>query len=430
MSENIHPINAFLEPVQEIINHYSEIKGYPTEYFITAFLAASSTAIGRSVTLSTGNFTAVGIVWAAIVGKPGITKSEAQTDAFKPLKNIQFEWLKQWQSEKDEIDETRAQNPKNKAPAEYPAIKQMLLNDITPEALSQTLAQNPKGCGIVYDELAGFIGRFNRYNASADEQMYLSLFNGDTVLRTRVNSSGNAAIKNSFLTIVGTIQPSVLKQVMINKSDSGFFDRWLMCYPENVKKQYPNAFSLNPIVEATYAGILKSLSNIDYFESGYEFNYTPDSYAIVNEFQKKLIDIENETEHDAERSILAKMEIYLHRFALILNAIEFASTAKWNKEVSVTAASGAVILCNYFIEQAHKIRIISPIEALKDNWKLIYEALPEPGQAFITEHFLKIAKVNGVEKRRAAIFLKDNSESSESKLFHKIKHGTYTKNTF
>lgn len=432
--EIVHPINAFPEPLQEIINHFSEAKGYPHEYYITAVLGAFSTALGRSVTLSTGNYTAIGSVWAAIVGKKGFTKSEPQADAFRPIKKAQAVLYKRWMNERIEWEQFKIDNPKAKV-AELPMHPIYVLNDVTPEALVITLANNPKGCGIVYDELAGFIGRFDRYKSGADEEMFLSLFNGDGINRTRVQSLSNAYIENSFLTIIGTIQPAVLRAVFFGKSESGFFDRWLICCPDNVKKQYPNQYGVDPNMEKRYSYYINKLLNFEY-EDRDEclMTYTPESYRIINEYQCQIIDEENETLNDDYRGVLAKIEIYLHRFALLLQCIEFACSndTNWNLiyKVSERSANGSVTLCKYFVSEAMKARILNPVEQLKDNWVDIYDALPNHGKSFDRLYFIKVCDKFGIAPRRADTFLKDNSDRSENKLFYKVKHGEYNKNLF
>lgn len=434
MSDIQHPINAFPEPLQEIINHYADAKGYPHEYYITSVLGAFSTALGRAVTLHTGNYVAIGSIWAAIVGRKGFTKSEPQSDAFKPIKQFQSAIYKDWKNQQVELEAFREQNPKAKT-NELPPPPVHILNDITPESLVMKLAENPKGCGMVYDELAGFIGRFDRYKAGADEEMFLSLFNGDSISKIRVNVASNAYADHSYLTIIGGIQPAVLKTVFFNKSESGFFDRWLICCPDNIKKQYPNAFGINPISEAKYKTMVHKLLHIQYEDrDSCLMSYTPDSYAIVNSYQRSIIDEENATDNDDYRGVLAKIEIYLHRFALLIQCIEYAcdTIPGFDKiyHVSEKSAHGAVILCKYYVSEAMKARILSPVETLKDNWVDIYNALPNHGKSFDRMHFIKICDKFGIGQRRADMFLKQNADRSESKLFFKVKHGEYNKNLF
>lgn len=428
MPENLHPINAFPEHIQQIICHYSEAKGYPIEYFIQAFLGAASTAVGRSVTLNTGNFTAIGSLWCIILGKRGYTKSEPLDDAFRPVRKYQFDLLDKHKTEMDEYSEYQAQNPKSKIEPPPEPVKHTI-NDTTPEKLVMMLAANPKGIGMVYDEIAGFVGRFNRYNSGADEQMYLTLFNGSSVMRDRMNGA-SAFAKSTYLTIIGTTQPSVLKDVFFAKSESGFFDRWLITQPDGFRKQYPNQFGVNKVEEQKYSKILYTLLGIQFDENNsFQMNYTTDSYKIVNDFQRFMIDEQNETENDDYRGILAKMEIYIHRFALLLQCINFTLTDEI-EYVSKEAAEGAVILTKYFIDQAQKVRILNPVETLKDNWVDIYNALPNHGKSFDRLHFVKVCDKFGIAARRADIFLKENSDRTETRLFFKVKHGEYNKNLF
>ncbi len=428
----LDPINAFPEYLQQIICHYSEAKGYPTEYFIQAMLGSVSTSLGRSVTLNTGNYTAIASLWCIILGKRGFVKSEPLTDAFKPVKRRQFEIYTKFSNEKQEWEEYKANNPKSKV-KELPDPQKIVLSDTTPEKLVMILSENPKGCGMVYDEIAGFVGRFNRYNSGADEQMFLSLFNGDTILRDRMNGAGNAYAKHSYLTIIGTTQPSVLKDVFFNKSASGFFDRWLITQPENMIKQYPNQFGINPLEESKYGAIIQRLLDIQYDENNLnQATYSRSSYEIINEYQCSMIDLENRTDSEDLRGILAKMEIYLHKFSLILQAIEYSLSGDILDlyTISDQSAKGAIILTKYFIDQAQKVRVLSPVETLKDKWIDIYKSLPEHGVKFDRKQFLKVCAVFGVKDRAADNFLKEHGLRSENSLLFKIGHGVYTKNLF
>jgi len=423
-----HPINAFPEYVQKIICHYSESKGYPIEYFIQGFLAAASTSLGRSVTLNTGNFTAIGSLWCIILGKRGYTKSEPLDDAFKPVRRYQFELLDRHKSEMDEYLEFKSKNPKSKIepPIEPP---KHVINDTTPEKLVMMLSANPKGIGMVYDEIAGFVGRFNRYNAGADEQMYLTLFNGSSVMRDRMNGA-SAFAKHTYLTIIGTTQPSVLKNVFFEKSESGFFDRWLITQPDGFRKQYPNQFGINPIEEQKYSKILYTLISIPFDENNsFQMAYSPESYKIINDFQRYMIDEQNETDNDDYRGILAKMEIYLHKFALLIQCINFTITNEIEL-VSVESAEGAIILIKYFIDQAQNVRLQNPVEQLKNEWPEIYQQLPSPGLNFSRNEFVKKCADFGLGESIADKFLRTNADRSEKLIFNKVKQGQYTKNLF
>lgn len=429
MAEEIQdPINAFPEYVQRILYHYSEAKGYPLEYFIQAFLAAASTSMGRSVTLNTGNYTTIASIWCIILGKRGYVKSEALEDAFKPIVKYQFRLIDKYKSELDEFEEYKRTHPKTKNKPPQEPIK-FLANDSTPEKLIMMLASNPKGMGMIYDEIAGFVSRFDRYKSGGDEQMFLTLFNGSSVLRDRMNGA-SAFAKHTYLSIIGTTQPSVLKDIFQSKTQNGFFDRWLITQPVGFQKQYPNQFGVNPVESDKYNAILYQLLAIEFHEdNAFQMRYTPESWKIINDFQCCMIDEENTTDNDEYRGILAKMEIYLHKFALILQAIQFA-IGESIEFVSEEAANGAIILTKYFIDQSIKVRVLNPVEMLKDKWIDVYKSLPEHGIKFDRRHFVKTAKSFGFSDRAADNFLKEHGLRNEQALFYKIQHGQYTKNLF
>jgi len=130
------------------------------------------------------------------------------------------------------------------------------------------------------------------------------------------------------------------------------------------------------------------------------------------------------------------MEIYIHRFALLLQALEYADPTlqyfdpSLLKIVCDRAAIGAVILTKYFLDQAQKMRIINPVEYLKNEWIDIYKKLPEHGFNFTRTEFVKTCDEFKIKSRQADNFLRDNAERTETKLFFKVKHGIYTKNLF
>ena len=433
MSEPIqNPINAFPEYIQQIICHYSEAKGYPIEYFIQSFLGAASTAMGRSVTLKAGAYTSIANIWCIILGKKGYTKSEPLEDAFKPILDYEYSLYVTYKNECDELEEYRANNPKVKV-ADVKKPPQILANDTTPERLIMILAENQKGVGIFYDEIAGFVGRFNRYANGGDEQMFLSLFNGSSVKRDRMTAESTVFAKKTFLTIIGTTQPKTLKDVFFDKTESGFFDRWLITQPDGFTKQYPNQFGINPVEEAKYKTIIHRLMGIQYDEhNAFQMTYSPTSNAICLEYQKYLVDEQNKTDNDDYRGMLAKMEIYLHKFALILQCLEFAVSNDTNDFVTVSDASakGAVILTKYFIDQAQKVRLNSPVDLLKNEWPEIYNQMPSPGITFSRNQFVEKCAQFSLSERTADKFLKEHSERSEKTLFYKVKQGQYTKNMF
>ena len=62
----------------------------------------------------------------------------------------------------------------------------------------------------MYDELAGWVKNFNRYNSGSESEFWMSVFNHKVAMSDRKSSQSGVFIRNPFLCVIGTIQPKVL----------------------------------------------------------------------------------------------------------------------------------------------------------------------------------------------------------------------------
>jgi len=111
-----------------------------------------------------------------------------------------------------------------------PQPKRIRINEATGEALSQQLVnQEEAGLGLlVYrDELAGLFGSLNQYRGGkgADDEQLLETFDGGGLTSLRVG--GARQYTRSQLSIYGSIQPAVLRDLLANGDDNGLWARFL-----------------------------------------------------------------------------------------------------------------------------------------------------------------------------------------------------------
>lgn len=426
------PIEAMPERIQQVINHYCEIKGYPIEYLFTSVLTALGTAIGNSHVLHTINgYQAKANIFAVIIGRRGFNKSEALTDGFKPIEKFQ---LNLYSNYLNEMANYKALSKKERDDTQKPFFGKPILSDATSEAVAAQLAYYLKGSAIVVDELAGFIKSFDKYNKGADEQFYLSAWSGKAITKDRI-SSESLYIPFPFLSVIGTIQPEVADSVFYGREESGFFDRWLLCYPERLVKPYPAPRNLDPNIIATYDAIVKKLLDfkVSVDDQPMRVNYSAEAWEIILEWVKKNTDAENSSDTTAtEGGIRAKMDIYLHRFCLILQLASYASgETSEHENINAQVARNAIKIANYFYHQAEKKRIKDRSELLPPAWKEIYDMLPDPAindkPEFTTSQFVGIAETFKVSPRTAKDWLSKNADRSGNKLLIKAKHGIYRK---
>src|SRR5664279_4062595 len=89
-----------------------------------------------------------------------------------------------------------------------------IINDATPEKVAEILSRGPSGSLMVHDELAGWLGGFDRYNSGQSSRaFYLSCWTGgpyaqDRVGRGKSDADAEIHVDNLALCILGGIPVS------------------------------------------------------------------------------------------------------------------------------------------------------------------------------------------------------------------------------
>jgi hypothetical protein len=199
------------------------------------------------------------ILWTVLVGQPSSMKSPILDKVNKPLSDIDHERSKrfsqahkQWLQDK-KIDKTIV------GPVKQPRC---LINDATPEKVAEILSRDPSGSLMVHDELAGWLGSFERYNSGSSRSFFLSCWNGGTFTKDRVGNGSQDAdaeicVDNLALGILGGIQPDLLGKLGDLTSD-GLLQRFLivlMKRAERGNQDYPLTE-----IEAEYEKLIRSIN--------------------------------------------------------------------------------------------------------------------------------------------------------------------------
>lgn len=182
------------------------------------------------------NFYPPPILWMGLVGETGATKSPILNSKLNLLEKLQADAedayqrdlaqyrqeLAQWQKlSKDE----RGDMPTEPVPREY------YLQDVTSEAIADCLSKQPnRGVIVAVDELAGLFAGFNQYRPQGkgnDRQKWLSAYDGKPIKINR-KTSPRVLVSRTSVSVVGTIQPCVLRRHMGNlEEDDGFWTRYM-----------------------------------------------------------------------------------------------------------------------------------------------------------------------------------------------------------
>ena len=112
--------------------------------------------------------------------------------------------------------------------APEPTKERLIIGDTTTEAAQEAFKTSERGLLGLYDEMSGWFGSMDRYdhgNRNAyDRAFWLQAYQGGPYYVDRVQR-GSAVLKNLSLTILGGIQPDLIRKVSKTASDDGLIQR-------------------------------------------------------------------------------------------------------------------------------------------------------------------------------------------------------------
>ncbi len=202
-----------------------------------------------------------------------------------------------------------------------PPVRQprCIINDATPEKVAEILSRGPNGSLMVHDELAGWLGGFDRYSSGQSSRaFYLSGWSGgpytqDRVGRGKSDADAEIRVDNLALCILGGIQPDRLERLGDLTSD-GLLQRFLpvlMKGAERGDEYYPVAGA-----EAEYEKLIKSINDA-----------SPQNYHFADaalEVRDRVIDYLHKLEKvdgfsSALIGAIGKLKGYFARICLVLH---------------------------------------------------------------------------------------------------------------
>jgi hypothetical protein len=236
----------------------------PPDFVVAALLPAASALIGNARHVSAWQgWCEPPVLWCASVGDPSSGKSPAADPVMRILAAIEAEsatgfpdtrrqWetrreaaracKARWQGEVKEAAKIGTPPPPMPADADEPPEPQrprVRANDATVEKLALLLSGNPKGLLFCRDELAGWVGSFERYSAASDRAFWLEAYGGRAFTVDRVKHPEPIAVPHLSVAVFGSIQPERLSAIMQDSPDDGLLPRFLFAWPERLPYTRP-----------------------------------------------------------------------------------------------------------------------------------------------------------------------------------------------
>lgn len=370
MAYRPYPVDALPPPIRGFVGDGARAIGCDPSYLALPLLAAIASAVGntRRLALKRG-WHAPPILWGAMVGESGNTKTpafklvmrsirERQSRAFKVFAAQQQEYeadLETWQNSKKG---DRGEKP------QPPSCERYIVSDTTVEALAPLLVENPRGLLLARDELAGWLGSYDRYaaRAGADAANWLSMFNAEGIIVDRKTGIPRTIhVPLAAMCIIGGITPAVLRRALGSEHrESGLAARLLLAWPPRRAKRWTEA-DIDPRAEAVLAGLFGRLYGL---RPATDDDGDPRPVLVRLDADAKAAWVTYYDAHGAEQADLtgdmaaawSKLEEYAARLALVVHFTRWAAGAVAN-EATLDAASmsAGIALANWHKREARRV---------------------------------------------------------------------------
>jgi hypothetical protein len=260
-----------------------------------------------------------------------------------------------------------------------PVCRRYVVNDTTTEKLGMLMSENPNGLLHFRDELSGLFALMRQLRRENDRSFYLEAWTGlssytyDRVVR------GTLFIPNLTLSVFGGLTPSALKKHLLSPVYEGGLDDGLMQRfqvsvspdpldwkrvdrPPNLAA-YSEAMAIFTELDQLKIdnAVLRSRAEIPFLR------FDARAQEIFNAWfdqVKTRIHDQNNDEHPAVRSHLAKYPSLFASLALIFYLLDRSASKQTISEIDSRAAELALRWCDYL--EAHMRRIYAPLIAVEE----------------------------------------------------------------
>jgi hypothetical protein len=394
------PVDALPDPVRGFVTAGSNAIGCDPSYLAIPLLVALAAAIGNTRRLELKrSWLAPPILWCAIVGESGTAKTPAFKMVMRPFRERQRKALERYAREVKQFEadyarwekamaawkrdrKTEAEPPEKPDP---PRCERILVADTTMEAIAPILLANPRGLLLGRDELAGWIGSFDRYaakgRAGADSANWLSMHGAESITVDRKTGIPRTIfVPHAAVCVIGGIQPSILQRALgTEHRESGLAARMLLCWPSRKAKRWSEA-DVDASVEAELARVVEQLYQLRSAEDDEGVTrpilvrLTPEAKAAWKAYYNAHANEQVDLSGDLS-AVWSKLEEYTARLALVIHFIRWAandSTLESSDRLDLASMEAAIRLTQWFKREARRVyAMLDETEAERDRRRLL-----------------------------------------------------------
>lgn len=243
----------------ELQNVVDEVtKGYRSyrDFVVSSLMCATACIVGKRVTAHHDNYINHATLWLMTVADSSRGKSTPLQFFFKPIEEMEDDAYNRYQEEMQQWKATKCEG-------EEPIYYRRLIGNATDEVVLKALAKVEDLCWF-NDEMRATIESWGLYKNGANGVIVANLMNIFGYSSTSIDRVGyQLRVKHPNLSIVGTTQPSVLKQMMGRKGydKDGMFQRFLYAFPERRKRPPRIKHAIDDSIKDFWREYIKQLSS-------------------------------------------------------------------------------------------------------------------------------------------------------------------------
>ena len=393
------PAGVLPEPARGFVVAGAKAIGCDPCYLGLPLLAALGAAVGNTRRLRLKRGWAVPpILWTACVGESGTSKTPAFKLVMHSIRERQrkalerhVEAMGEYEAELAHYDKAlsiwkrdrKTDDPPPTKP-EPPQAERFIVSDTTVEALAPILLANPRGQLLARDELAGWLGSFDRYVAGkggADSAHWLSMHNGESIIVDRKTGSRRIIyVPQASVSIAGGIQPGILHRALgLEHRESGLAARLLLACPPRKPKRWTEA-DIDPEAEAKIGRLFDRLYELeptvddDGTPRPVVVELTPDAKPILKTFYNLHADEQVDLAGELSAA-WSKLEEYAARLALVIHYARWAAydpTLQSADAVDAASIAAGVELAQWFKHEARRVyAMLSESDDDRDQRRLV-----------------------------------------------------------
>jgi len=265
-------------------------------------------------------------LWVMLIGRSSTKKTPGLDDAVRPLEQCQAEIMREHGALMRDYQAKK--KAKDKDAEEPPQPVRYVVNDTTYEKLADILSVSDRGILVKRDEIVGWIGGLDRYQAagkpaSVDRAFWLESWKGGPYTVDRV-VRGTTFVPNLSTSIIGGIQAAKLAEIVGLTAD-GLLQRFLPAFIRAPKRMG----DINCIeVTKLYKALVRELITLP----PQRLRLSDGALDAMAELQDHIFQLEQVGEALAEgfEGFLGKLAGYAGSLTLILHLINNPTEAMKN----------------------------------------------------------------------------------------------------